>query len=239
MAMAGPSTSRRSTLQKIPLDGGPVSSIPMPIRFAGGGALFGDGDDIFVADSETIYRYSIASGETTVVATLPSYVYGIWGNGQSLFVTGERRIWRISLSTGHVVPVVVGGNGDNAGTPVEISGHLGGSDGQLYVALNTAIFRLTPSSAPPFFSFKIGWSTSVVLVNPTEENLGGVVELYSGGSLRSAAPYNIAPRSSFVYATANTSRKTPARYGPCCDDQSVIEPSERLPRGYYRRGLPG
>jgi hypothetical protein len=64
----------------------------------------------------------------------------------------------------------------------------------------------TPLSAPvllPYFADGIGWKTSVILVNPTDNALTGTGQFFnSTGSVLSTFPYAISPRSSFKFVTS-------------------------------------
>ena len=84
-----------TVLQRVPLDGSAISTVATGFR-GGPSDIWGDGSNIYfsypqgdVGNFGKVYRYSIATGDRTLIATLPAYVSGIWGDGQNLFVTGQ------------------------------------------------------------------------------------------------------------------------------------------------------
>ena len=84
--------------------------------------------------------------------------------------------------------------------------------------IDTAATAATGAVLVPHFSDGGGWTTDLLLVNPTGNPIGGNAEFRNdagvlsnvtiGGESRSSFAYSIAPRSSQKFATAGTAFST-------------------------------
>jgi len=221
-------------LQRISLDGSTISTVATGFR-GGESDVWGDGSNIYFSYPQgesgnfgTVYRYSPATGDQTVVARLPAYVIGIWGDGQNLFVTAALRggspeplgrVYRIALATGEVHPLMRGGSGPDAGTALKLSGvsSIWGAGGNLYLAGWRAIYKLTPSSLPAFSAFAVpdraAASNSTASTASTVTVASGSIELDSSSSVSSGLAIFTYRSNGIVVSEATVPATAPIRSG--------------------------
>lgn len=69
-------------------------------RFDNLGAIWGDGPNLYVIDTNAIRKVEIATGTvTTLVRPRPAILRGIWGMGRSLYVCDTRMVRQLNLDT--------------------------------------------------------------------------------------------------------------------------------------------
>jgi Domain of unknown function DUF11 len=104
----------------------------------------------------------------------------------------------------------------------------------------------------PHFANGGGWSTQVILVNPSESTIGGMVRFYSQGSTGSAGqsvnvsvngqtstqfPYLIPPRASVRFQTSSAETTIQSGSVRVIPDDNILAPSGLVIFSYTNRGV--